>query len=135
MPVKNHRPGLVRTHSRSSSGGSRAALNLQITQKDSIQPKTEKGAKRPGHAYETGTRSASRTGSALRVQSKEHVANLPPRRAPTPHANRPGAGGGKQKPGFTLASPGSDDEDEWISSESGAATPNRPDEGSDESES
>ncbi len=52
MPVKNHRPGLVRTHSRSSSGGSRAALNLQITQKDPIQPKTEKGAKRPGHAYE-----------------------------------------------------------------------------------
>ncbi|TFY75775.1 hypothetical protein EWM64_g8238 [Hericium alpestre] len=133
MPVKNHRPSLTRTHSRSSSGGgSRLALNLQITQKDPVQPKVEKGAKRStGHVYETGTRSTSKSNSTTRVRSAEHIAN-PPKRAPLPHAHR--GQSGRPKAGFTLASPGSDEDEEWVSSESGAATPNHhTDDGSEDS--
>ena len=64
-----------------------------------------------------------RTGSTVRVQSREHVPSVAPRRAATNPL--PSRGGGKPKAGFTIAAStvGSDDEDEWISSESGAATP------------
>ena len=57
------------------------------------------------------------------MQSREHVPSAAPRRAVTNPL--PPRGGGKPKAGFTIAAStvGSDDEDEWISSESGAATP------------
>ena len=55
------------------------------------------------------------------MQSKEHV-NPAPRRQPTPLSNK--ASSSKQKGGFTISSPSEEgDEDEWVSSESGAATP------------
>ena len=60
----------------------------------------------------------------MRVQSREHVPSAPPpRRAVTNPL--PSRGVGKPKAGFTIAAStvGSDDEDEWVSSESGAATP------------
>jgi hypothetical protein len=55
------------------------------------------------------------------VQSREHVPAAAPRRAANPQPSR----GGKPKAGFTIAAStvASDDEDDWISSESGAATP------------
>ena len=64
-----------------------------------------------------------RTGSTVRVQSREHLPSVAPRRTATNPP--PSRGGGKPKAGFTIAAStvGSDDEDEWISSESGAATP------------
>lgn len=60
-----------------------------------------------------------RLNSNQRVPSKEQIP-LPPKRPQQKPAN------GKSKPGFTIASPSEhdDDDDEWISSESGAATPN-----------
>ncbi|KAI0044538.1 hypothetical protein FA95DRAFT_249171 [Auriscalpium vulgare] len=132
MPTKAHRPGLVRTHSRSSSGGtSKVALNLQLTQKEVVQPKVDKGKQRNGHVYEGNARSTSafpRTGSTVRVQSREHVPSAAQKRGPPPAPPaRPPPQPTKHKGGFTLAasSNGSDDEDEWVSSESGAATPNK----------
>jgi hypothetical protein len=58
----------------------------------------------------------------VRVQSREHVPSAAPRRAAT---NPLSPLSGKPKAGFTIAAStvASDDEDEWVSSESGAATP------------
>lgn len=56
--------------------------------------------------------------SAIRTHSKEQIHPVLLKRAPAPHGKQNGA---KNK-GFTISSPGSD-EDEWVSSESGAATP------------
>ncbi len=63
----------------------------------------------------------SRTGSTVPLQPREQVTAAPPRRATNP----PPARGGRPKAGFMIATStiGSDDEDEWVSSESGAATP------------
>ncbi|KAF8262879.1 hypothetical protein EI94DRAFT_1742391 [Lactarius quietus] len=124
MPTRAHRPTPVRTHSRSSSGGSsKVVLNLQLTQKDPVLPKIDK-ARRTSHPVEPATRTnILRTGSTVRVQSREHVPSAAPRRAATNPL--PSRGSGKPKAGFTIAAStvGSDDDDEWISSESGAATP------------
>lgn len=57
--------------------------------------------------------------STARVASREH---LQAHRYAPPLAQR--QHGGKTKAGFTLASPLADDDDEWVSSESGVATPN-----------
>ncbi|KAI9452486.1 hypothetical protein BJY52DRAFT_1418674 [Lactarius psammicola] len=123
MPTRAHRPTLARTHSRSSSGGSnKVVLNLQLTQKDPVLPKIDK-ARRTSHTFEpAGRANVLRTGSTVRVQSREHVPSAAPRRAVT---NPLPPRGGKPKAGFTIAAStvGSDDEDEWVSSESGAATP------------
>ncbi|KAI0309959.1 hypothetical protein OF83DRAFT_1179044 [Amylostereum chailletii] len=143
MPTKAHRPGLVRTHShsRTSSGNgpaSKAALNLHFTQKDPAPPKADK-AKRNGHDTTARPPAFARTNSSIRVQSREHLPSAaqpkrPPARAQPPAAPAPPANG-KHKAGFTLSSNGSDeDEDEWISSERGAATPNVRDNSSSESE-
>src|ERR1700761_2477615 len=52
MPTRAHRPTPVRTHSRSSSGGSsKVVLNLQLTQKDPVLPKIDK-ARRTSHPVE-----------------------------------------------------------------------------------
>ncbi len=64
----------------------------------------------------------SRTGSTVHVQAaREQVTAPAPRR--TTHLQPPR--GGRPKAGFTIAAStvGSDEEDEWVSSESGAATP------------
>lgn len=55
------------------------------------------------------------------MQPREQVTGAQPRRATNP----PPVRGGRPKAGFTIATStvGSDDEDEWVSSESGAATP------------
>ncbi|KAN0138327.1 hypothetical protein V8E53_003790 [Lactarius tabidus] len=123
MPTRAHRPTPVRTHSRSSSGGSsKVVLNLQLTQKDPVLPKIDK-ARRTSHPLEPPTRTnILRTGSTVRVQSREHVPSAAPRRAATNPL--PSRGSGKPKAGFTIAaSTVGSDEDEWESSESGAATP------------
>ena len=52
------------------------------------------------------------------MQSREHINPSALRRAPTP--SRAAA---KQRVGFTISSPSEGDDDEWVSSESGAATP------------
>ncbi len=53
MPSRGLRPSLVRTHSRSSSGGSsKVVYNLQLTHKDPmVQSKIDK-ARRTGHTFE-----------------------------------------------------------------------------------
>jgi len=127
-------------------------VNLQLTQKDPVQPKIDK-ARRTSHPHEVRHHSlainphvplpfsyffseeivdcgivqpnaranVSRTGSTVHVQPREQVTGAQPRRATGP----PPARGGRPKAGFTIATSavGSDDEDEWVSSESGAATP------------
>lgn len=94
-------------------------------------PKPSKG---PGARTHSRSSSASKLGVNLQFTQKE----LPPQK-PTVRPNnnqRPHLAAqplkpanGKSKPGFTIASPSGheDDDDEWISSESGAATPNHHD--------
>ncbi|KAI0287466.1 hypothetical protein BC826DRAFT_972210 [Russula brevipes] len=123
MPTRGLRPSLARTHSRSSSGGSsKVVLNLQLTQKDPVQSKIDK-ARRTSHTLEPTARvNVSRTGSTVHVQQREReqVTSAAPRRPANLHPSR----GGRPKAGFTIAeSTIGSDEDEWISSESGAATP------------
>jgi len=168
MPTRGLRPSLARTHSRSSSGASsKMVVNLQLTQKDLVQPKIDK-ARRTSHPHEVRHHSlaitpiassercsrisftsipmfhslsriffrkiidrgivqpnaranVSRTGSTVHVQPREQVTGAQPRRATNP----PPARGGRPKAGFTIATStvASDDEDEWVSSESGGATP------------
>jgi hypothetical protein len=63
----------------------------------------------------------SRTGSTVHVQAREQTTGPAPRRST--HLQPPR--GGRPKAGFTIAAStvGSDEDDEWVSSESGAATP------------
>ncbi|KAL7281263.1 hypothetical protein ACG7TL_004571 [Trametes sanguinea] len=131
MPAKAHRPsGQVRTHTRTSSGGSsKLGLNLQFTQKDPAPPsRVSDKAKKSNHFHhEPAARNASsqflRSNSGIRVHSREHIQPAALRRAPTP-SNIAKQGGSKQKVDFTLSNPDEDDDDAWVSSESGAATPN-----------
>ena len=92
--------GAHRSHSRSSSS-TKLAANLQFTQKDlPPQKHTDKSSRKPEFAR------------------------------PNNNQRLPFAAQQLQKPanGFTISSPsGHEDDDEWISSESGAATPNRHD--------
>ncbi|GJE95015.1 hypothetical protein PsYK624_111940 [Phanerochaete sordida] len=116
--------GLTRTHSRTSSGGgSRVGLNdLRLTQKEPPARYPDKPKKNAHLHHEGPVRNLSRTNSGLRVQSREHVnVNQPTRRAPTPLKNNTTAT--KQKGGFTISSPEEGEEDGWVSTESGAATP------------
>ncbi|KAI0743826.1 hypothetical protein C8Q80DRAFT_1183305 [Daedaleopsis nitida] len=117
MPAKAHRP----------SG--QLGLNLQLTQKDAPPPRVADKAKKSAHFHhEPSARAASaqfmRSNSGVRVHSRENLQPAVIRRAPTPNATAK-QNGGKQKPDFTISSPDEgEDDDEWISSESGAATPN-----------
>ena len=63
----------------------------------------------------------SRTGSTVHVQAREQSTGPAPRRSTLLQPPR----GGRPKAGFTIAEStvGSDEDDEWVSSESGAATP------------
>ncbi|TBU29580.1 hypothetical protein BD311DRAFT_756412 [Dichomitus squalens] len=131
MPTKAHRPsGLVRTHSRTSSGGSsKPGLNLQITQKDPPPQKVPDKAKKSSHFHhESAARVASaqflRSNSGIRVHSRENLQPAALRRAPTPNGVTK-QNGTRQKADFSISSPDEgEDDDEWVSSESGAATPN-----------
>jgi hypothetical protein len=95
----------IRSHSRSSSS-TKLGANLQFTQKDlPSQKHSDKSSKKPDF-----TRPNNNQRLPLAAQQLQKPAN------------------GKYKPGFTISSPsGHEDDDEWISSESGAATPNPPD--------
>lgn len=107
-PSKGTGGAHIRSHSRSSSA-SKLGTNLQFTQKDlPPQKHTDKSSKKP-HVAEF-----------VRPNNNQRL-HLPPQSLQKP-AN------GKSKPGFTIASPiGHEDDDGWISSESGAVTPNHHD--------
>ncbi|KAF9227278.1 hypothetical protein BS17DRAFT_727353 [Gyrodon lividus] len=129
MAPKAHRvgpTGLPRTHSRSSStGSSKAALNLHFTQKDPTPPRQPEKAKKNGHVHEvrslmSHTSPYPRVDSIARAASREQLQAQGQRYAPPPNQRQQG---GKVKAGFTLPSPTADDDDDWVSSESGAATP------------
>ncbi|KAI6000550.1 hypothetical protein EDD15DRAFT_2362049 [Pisolithus albus] len=128
MPPKVYRTGattgIPRTHSRSSSGSSKAAPNLHFTQKDPAPHRQQEKPKKNGHVYEPHTRNAqqhSRTGSSTRVASKEALYTQP--QHPPPNQRQHNSKGKN----FTFASASAeDDDDEWVSSESGAATPSSP---------
>ncbi|KDR75345.1 hypothetical protein GALMADRAFT_280059 [Galerina marginata CBS 339.88] len=127
MP-KSTRPagsGQLRPHSRSSST-SKLGANLQFTQKDPQQPKHPDKPKKAIYPHETHPVKAAppfvRVNSGQRVHSREQLALATKRQAQPP----PKPANGK---GFTIASPSEDGEDDadWESSESGAATPNHQD--------
>ncbi|PSS18920.1 hypothetical protein PHLCEN_2v3136 [Hermanssonia centrifuga] len=129
MPTRAHtlRPGqLARTHSRTSSGGgSKVGLNLQLTQKEPAPPRFPDKPKKNQLLHEPNNKSSvhlSRNNSSVRLQSKEHVNPSVFRRAPTPLGNNKGSSS-KGRVGFTISSPSEGDDDDWVSSESGAATP------------
>ncbi|KZT70903.1 hypothetical protein DAEQUDRAFT_764158 [Daedalea quercina L-15889] len=118
---------MTRTHSRTNSGGSsRIGLNLQITQKDVPPPRLPDKSRKSAHFnHEPITRTAtiSRIGSTNRLPSREQIAPAQLRRAPAPLATTH-TKDGKHRAGFTISSPSEGDDDEWVSSESGNATPN-----------
>lgn len=70
-------------------------------------------------SHSRNTSPLRRVNSSARVPSREHLQAH--RYAPPPTQRQQG---GKTKAGFTLASPPVDDDDEWVSSESGVVTPN-----------
>lgn len=128
MPPKAHRAGatgLPRTHSRSSSGGSsKAALNLHFTQKDPAPVKQAERTKKNGFVHDPHSRNTSpyppRVNSSTRLASKEQLPVQAQRHVPPSNQRQTN---GKPKAGFTIASQSADEDDEWVSSESGAATP------------
>jgi hypothetical protein len=70
--------------------------------------------------------------SGQRVQSKEQVQPFAAKRGAVLYNDNSKPNGTRSKPGFTIASPNDEDEDEWVSSESGAATPSHHDSDSDD---
>lgn len=152
---KTHRSaGGLRAHSRSSStGSSRLGLNtLQFTQRESTQPTQQQKGKKPVYGitevrnhklflfftclivklllsvkiHPSRTHSPAPRGGHLnghhRPLSKEYLATLQPKRSQTPTRRHPlGA-----KTDFAIArSDDTEEEDEWVSSESAPATPAR----------
>ncbi|KAG6898124.1 hypothetical protein C0992_004840 [Termitomyces sp. T32_za158] len=123
MP-KGHRggsTGLLRSHSRASST-SRLGANLQLTQKDQHQSKSVDKPKKTSNPHDTYSKGLARGPSAQHVHSRERVQQVVQKQRTSNQSNaKPQA-----KPGFTIATPGEEDDDEgeWESSESGAATPN-----------
>ncbi|KAG5730826.1 hypothetical protein E4T56_gene15799, partial [Termitomyces sp. T112] len=121
MP-KAHRgasTGLLRAHSRASST-SRLGANLQFTQKEQHQPKSADKPKKNGLPHDAYNKGVARVASAQRVQSRDQNQQVASKQRTSNPSNTQG------KTGFTIASPGEDDDDEgdWESSESGTATPN-----------
>ncbi|KAG6886272.1 hypothetical protein C0993_006682 [Termitomyces sp. T159_Od127] len=138
--------GLLRSHSRASST-SRLGANLQFTQKEQHQSKSVDKPKKTGiphdvcqdkltstpqrvvlntfssfKNYQTYSKGLARGPSAQRVHSRDQqVQQVVTKQRTSNSTAKPQA-----KPGFTIASPGDEDDDEgeWESSESGAATPN-----------
>lgn len=106
------KPSKGRSHSRSSSS-TKLVANLQFTQKDlPPQKHIDKSSKKPDFPRPNNNQRLP-----LTAQQLQKPAN------------------GKYKPGFSISSTsGHEDDDEWISSESGAATPNHHDSSSDTDE-
>ncbi|KAF8904378.1 hypothetical protein CPB84DRAFT_1772883 [Gymnopilus junonius] len=127
MPKPSQRAanGQLRPHSRSSSA-TKLGANLQFTQKDAQPQKHTDKSKKAVYQHEAHPNKLpfARVNSAQHVHSREHVA-LTNKRQVAPQypqqANK--VPNGKA---FRIASPSEegDDDDEWVSSESGAATPN-----------
>ncbi|KAI0769681.1 hypothetical protein BD413DRAFT_613715 [Trametes elegans] len=108
-------------------GSSKLGLNLQFTQKDPApQRVSDKGKKSAHFHHEPAARTSSsqflRNNSGVRVHSRDNLQPAALRRAPTPNGVTK-QNGSKQKVDFSISSPDEDDDDEWVSSESGAATP------------
>ncbi|KAL5523571.1 hypothetical protein ACEPAG_7744 [Sanghuangporus baumii] len=134
-PRRSH--GRLQQHHRSTSGGSSKVglSNLALTQTDSAQQKQQQNLKRSGNSNSavdllqgrpTHLRAAHLTSNS-RVRSKEQI-TVAHKRAHAPPSskskqqqtqNRP------QRPNFSIARSDdtTDSDDEWVSSESGAATP------------
>ncbi|KZT08402.1 uncharacterized protein LAESUDRAFT_742502 [Laetiporus sulphureus 93-53] len=127
MPTRGHRTasGLTRTHSRTSSGGgggSKIGLNLQLTQKDVVPPpRLPDKSRKNAHVHHESA--FGRAASGHHIASREHIAPVQLRRVPTPLSTVQ-TQESKHKVGFTISSPSEGDDDDWIESESGAATPN-----------
>ncbi|KAK2467825.1 hypothetical protein APHAL10511_000120 [Amanita phalloides] len=118
MAPRHRQPqaGQLRSHSRSSSS-TRVGANLQITQKDPSSSKhADKTRKNDFHAKAHPV--FVRANSSQRVNSKERVPHVPTKRTSSSKLN------GGFKAGFILANQANqDDDDEWVSTESGAASP------------
>ncbi|KAF8070324.1 hypothetical protein FPV67DRAFT_1448115 [Lyophyllum atratum] len=133
MP-KAHRGGStnpLRPHSRTPST-SKLNANLQFTQKEQPPKPLDKPKKHGTIAHDNTQahgKGIARVASAQRVHSREHMQPfLPKQRAPLPQNPKASAG----KAGFTISSTDEeDDEDAWVSSESGAATPSNDQSGSE----
>ncbi|KAF5385875.1 hypothetical protein D9615_002378 [Tricholomella constricta] len=135
MPPKVHRggsTGIIRPHSRSSSS-SKLGANLQFTQKEQLPPKPVDKPKKNGVGYDNiqpHGKGVARVASAQRVHSREHAQPFVHKQRPAPQTHK--NNGARGKAGFTISSPGEDDdEDDWVSSESGAVTPSNDHSGSE----
>ncbi|KIL68901.1 hypothetical protein M378DRAFT_838398 [Amanita muscaria Koide BX008] len=109
--------GQLRSHSRSSSA-TRLGHNLQFTHqlKHVDKPKKNDFHNNPPPGVPKLT-------SNQRVRSRE---NLQPVTAKHTTSSKH-SGNAKPKAGFTLSNQGDDDDDEWVSTESGAASPDQSD--------
>ena len=97
MPAKAHRPAMVRTHTRSSSGGSsKPGLNLQFTQKEPPPARVADKAKKSGHYHhEVRPRPARddlRPDDVLMAPSSLPAMYSPRRAPPAPSSCGPTAG-------------------------------------------
>ncbi|TDL26210.1 hypothetical protein BD410DRAFT_895622 [Rickenella mellea] len=131
---RGHRPTAgLKSHHRVASGGSAKGLNLQLTQKDPHAAKVQDKLKKSGHS--ATDLHAPRTASphlrptpangTTRAPAKENVHGQQ-KRAQTPIASKRAAAAtsaATRKVDFTLAGSAGTEEDEWVSSESGAVTP------------
>ncbi|KAJ6593670.1 hypothetical protein B0H19DRAFT_1056174 [Mycena capillaripes] len=73
-----------------------------------------------GHRTPALARAHSRSGSATKLPINLQFTQ----KKVLPRPKQPPHGGGKQRAGFHIASPGDEEEEDWVSSESGAVTPN-----------
>ncbi|KAK0455418.1 uncharacterized protein EV420DRAFT_1272442 [Desarmillaria tabescens] len=126
-PAKSHRvhsTSNLRSHSRSSSS-TKLAGNLQVTQKDFVQPKGLEKTKKISHEHARTTLPLPRTSSAVRVEAREreHQTVPPSKRQPPPATTTTSkANGSKLKGGFTISADSEDDDDAWVSSEADTST-------------
>ncbi|KAL5528653.1 hypothetical protein ACEPAF_7789 [Sanghuangporus sanghuang] len=140
MPAHNkarNPSGRLQQHHRTASGGSsKVGLNnLALTQTDSAQQKQQQNLKRSGNSNSavdllqgrpTQLRAAYLSSNS-RIRSKEQI-TVTHKRAHAPPSNKgkqPQTQNRPQRPNFSIARSDdtADSDDEWVSSESGAATP------------
>ncbi|EIW83285.1 hypothetical protein CONPUDRAFT_152311 [Coniophora puteana RWD-64-598 SS2] len=129
-PSKTHRAGasgLQRSHSRTSTSSRLGISNLQLTQKE---PKPADRSKKNGHTHDDAASNHSVKPRGVQRVASGFRAERVPSREQMQHAARYAANqnqqrGQKAKAGFTISSPspGQDEDDEWVSSESGAVSP------------
>ncbi|KAF5326088.1 hypothetical protein D9611_000111 [Ephemerocybe angulata] len=121
MAPKGHRSGSTGRLGARSNSATKITSNLQFTQKDLAPSKhSDKQKKAVGHANDKTP--LARVNSSNRLPSRDHLQPLK-RGVSTQRVNN-----GKPRAGFTIASKDDEeDEDDWVSSESGAVTPNNHD--------